>query len=468
MKDALQKLDELFDRYRQEMLLDLCALCAIPSVNGPAEENAPYGRENRRALDYMLRRAADFGLAAEDVDGYACHVNLGRGDKTLGILCHLDVVPPGEGWTSDPFAPVLKNGKLYGRGVIDDKNGCVLSLYALRILKEAGVPLKHGIRLIMGCDEERGSSDMAYYKQKIGMPDYGFSPDGSFPVVYAEKGIHRVTLSAEYPTDGVVRAIRAGTVVNVVPNHCFVTLKPNDAAAAKDSLLALEPTLCIEEKDGLLLVDVPGVASHAAMPENGKNAVSCALELLLKADLGLSGKEQKLLGDLSRALPLEKGYDGHGLNADIADEPSGPLTMNLGLCSLENGRLCATLDIRQPVTSTQAQVLGLIQGALQGSGIVAQTQSYSEPLYLPTDHPLVSTLLSVYQSITGDETARPLSMGGGTYARCMENCVAFGPEALPNESSGGMHEADEHLALADFYTSGRIYLHALYALATQV
>lgn len=124
------------------------------------------------------------------MDGYACHVDLGQGEQTLGVLCHLDVVPAGEGWQTDPFAPVLKDGFLIARGATDDKNACVLSLYALRILKEAGFPLRHRIRLVMGCDEERGSSDMAYYKQKIGMPDYGFSPDGSFPVVYAEKGIH--------------------------------------------------------------------------------------------------------------------------------------------------------------------------------------------------------------------------------------------------------------------------------------
>lgn len=461
----LKKLDELFDRYKQEMLMDLCALCAIPSVNGPAQELAPFGAQNRRALEYMLRRAADFGLEAEDVDGYACHVQLGEGERTLGVLCHLDVVPAGEGWLTDPFAPVLRDGFLFGRGVIDNKNGCILSLYALRILKEAGVPLRHRIRLIMGCDEERGSSDMVYYGQKIGMPDYGFSPDGSFPVVYAEKGIHRVDLSAEYPTGGVLRAAQAGTVVNVVPNHCLLTLSPKDPRGAAERLLKLDPSLSVREQDGLVFVDVGGVSAHAAMPENGKNAVSSALELLLRAQLGLSPEEEALLSRLSAALPLDCGYDGHGLGAKLCDEPSGPLTVNLGLFSVENGKLSATLDIRQPVTATRQQVLSAIRSSLEGSGIAAETHSFSEPLYLPKEHELVQTLLFVYRKITGDTQSQPISMGGGTYARCMANCVAFGPEALKGETSGGMHEANEHLSLQDFYTSGRVYLHALAALA---
>lgn len=460
----IERLDELFDRYKQDMLLDLCALCAIPSVHGPAEPGAPFGRENRRALDFMLRRAADFGLEALDVDGYACHVDLGQGEQTLGILCHLDVVPAGEGWQTDPFAPVLKDGFLIARGATDDKNACVLSLYALRILKEAGFPLKHRIRLVMGCDEERGSSDMAYYKQKIGMPDYGFSPDGSFPVVYAEKGIHRVELRAQLPEGGALRSMQAGTVVNVVPNHCFVTLAPADPEAARRALLAEDPQLSIQTEGGLLRLDVQGVSSHAAMPEKGVNAASRALELLARTSLGLSDGELALVRTLAKALPVDKGYDGHGLGAALADEPSGALTMNLGLLTLEKGSLCATLDIRQPVTFDDAQVLGAISKALQGSGLSASTRSYSPPLYLSKDHPLVETLLKTYRDITGDP-AEPISMGGGTYARSMRNCVAFGPEGLPGETSGGMHEAGEHLCLRDFYTSGRIYLHALASLA---
>ena len=157
------KLDALIEARRDEFLKDLGRWLSVPSVQGAAEEGAPFGRENRRMLDLALEDARGYGFDTRMFDGYAGDISMGNGEKTLGILCHLDVVPGGDGWTVEPFALTQKDGNLIGRGVLDDKGPALAALYAMRCVRDAGVELKDTVRLILGCDEETGMTDMAYY-----------------------------------------------------------------------------------------------------------------------------------------------------------------------------------------------------------------------------------------------------------------------------------------------------------------
>ena len=182
------KLDALIEARRDEFLKDLGRWLSIPSVKGAAEEGAPFGRENRRMLDLALEDARGYGFDTRMFDGYAGDISMGNGEKTLGILCHLDVVPAGDGWTVEPFALTQKDGNLIGRGVLDDKGPALAALYAMRCVRDAGVELKDTVRLILGCDEETGMTDMAYYNAHTASPDYGFSPDAEYPVINIEKG----------------------------------------------------------------------------------------------------------------------------------------------------------------------------------------------------------------------------------------------------------------------------------------
>ena len=225
-----RKIDELVKSYREDMIQSLEELVSIPSVINleNARGGAPFGMEIRSALDGLLKLAGELGFETRDYDGYAAAVDFGTEGKEVGILSHIDVVPPGNGWSKNPFVPEIVNGKMYGRGTIDDKGPLVASLYAMKAVKESGLPIRNHVRHIIGCDEETGHRCIKYYLTKEKGPDLGFSPDGMFSVIHAEKGILRfqIQTNRKLPDTKELCVIRiaGGTVVNAVPNIAEVWL----------------------------------------------------------------------------------------------------------------------------------------------------------------------------------------------------------------------------------------------------
>lgn len=140
--------------------------------------------------------------------------------------------PEGSDWTVPPYEGVIRDGFLYGRGANDNKCSCVSCLFALRAIREAGIPLRDRVLLILGCNEEKGSADMAHYMQHVGMPDYGFSPDSGFPVCYAEKGIHRMEIRGAFGGATPLISLAAGQAVNIVPNRCRACVAGRAGAGA--------------------------------------------------------------------------------------------------------------------------------------------------------------------------------------------------------------------------------------------
>ncbi|MER2090202.1 MAG: M20/M25/M40 family metallo-hydrolase, partial [Sporosarcina sp.] len=140
---------------RQENLLeDLQQLIAIPSV---LDENAvtkdlPFGPEPKRALDWLLEEGRKAGMSVKNVDNMAGHIEMGNGDDIIGILCHVDVVPPGSNWTYGPYDGTIVDGKLFGRGAIDDKGPTIAAWHAMKLVKESGITLNKRVRLIIGTD----------------------------------------------------------------------------------------------------------------------------------------------------------------------------------------------------------------------------------------------------------------------------------------------------------------------------
>ncbi|MDE7464539.1 MAG: M20/M25/M40 family metallo-hydrolase [Clostridiales bacterium] len=139
------------------LLDDLGEIIAINSVYSEPTANAPYGEGCKRALQWFVDKARSYGLKAENMDNYCAYAEYGEGSECIGALAHLDVVPAGNGWATDPFKMVEENGKVYGRGVGDDKGSVVVCLHALKELKDNNVKLKRRVRLIVGAYEERGS-----------------------------------------------------------------------------------------------------------------------------------------------------------------------------------------------------------------------------------------------------------------------------------------------------------------------
>ena len=466
-----ETLDRLVESYREELIENIRKWVAIPSVKAPAAgENAPFGPEVRRMLDTALQDAAAFGFDVRDIDGYAGDVTFGSGPETMGILAHLDVVPLGDGWKHDPLGGEIENGRLYGRGTTDDKGPALCALYAMRAVKEAGIPMKHAVRLILGCDEETGMGDMRYYASKQPLPDYGFSPDAEFPVINIEKGgvnmrLIKVT-GGEEGADIPVYSLYAGERPNVVPSSAKAEIGLNGMSINElnDKLTSIEAAhegfhlAAFPKGEGRAEIISTGVNAHASTPHLGVNAAGMLL-IALK-ELGAGGGSREAIACLADAIGMEG--NGSALGISTQDELSGPLTCNLGILRYDMNELSALLDIRYPICADEERVLGQAAKTISKAGMAVSLVSSHKPLHVPADHKVVKGLLKVYHEVTG-LPAYTIAIGGGTYSQTMPNTVAFGV-CFPGDMDV-CHIADEYIDIDKMMLGVRIFAHAIVELA---
>ncbi|MDR2634676.1 MAG: Sapep family Mn(2+)-dependent dipeptidase [Clostridiales bacterium] len=406
---------KIFDELVKETLKAL----AIATVQEDASSGAPFGAGNAEALKSALNLARSFGFTTRNLDGYAGWAEIGEGDL-FGVLGHLDTVPIGDGWTRSPLGEIY-DGKLYGRGVMDDKGPMLAALFAAKRLLDEGHMPKCRLRFIFGCNEETGWACMRKYSETEEMPALAISPDADFPIINSEKGVLNVQLTL--PFNGKAITITAGERANMVPALCCAKINGEE-------------------------LKTTGVAAHGSRPEDGENAIIKMLEKLAPADETLRFLYEKL-----------RGYDGSGCGINASDDKSGGLTQNLGIIRSDADSVTVTLDIRYPVTVSAEYVLNGLKTAFPNA-VLRQTHAHP-PLYLPKDHNLVTTLLTVYEKVTGEKAA-PIAIGGATYARAVPLGVAFGPQ-LPGRKST-IHSPDEHVSLNDFSIIFEIYYEALKAL----
>ena len=449
----MQDLSIIIDELRDEMIRTLKGWIQVPSVKAAPEPGAPFGREVRRALDLVLSDAAAMGFETRNFDGYAGDVRMGPlGVDPLAILVHLDVVPAGDGWTMNPFGAEIEGGRMYGRGMSDDKGPAAAALYAMYAMKKAGLPLKREVRLIFGCDEESGWECMKYYLAHCDMPRTGFSPDASYPVINTEKGMLHLSLRAGYAQDGLrVKEISVGERCNVIPGIATALVEGDEALCAKINHLAGDMHLQVEAqmRDGLALLTSTGVPGHAAYPEAARNAIGQLL-LMLRA-LGVTGP----LRTLADQVGME--YDGLGLGIRCMDETSGGLTCNLGILRYnEKDGLYATLDIRYPILCDHAALTACVRAALEGIEVTVDEQK--APHHVAPNSKLVMALLDAYHEAT-DRPRECVATGGGTYARVLEEGVAFG-SVFPGEEELA-HQADEYMSLDSLALNMRIFARAI-------
>lgn len=461
-----KKLDAIVDSYREDILETMKRWIAIPSVQAPrAAENAPFGKETRRMLDTAMADASSMGFETKEFDGYAMHAQMGHGEKTLGILCHLDVVPAGDGWTHDPFACDMADGRVYGRGVMDDKGPAIAALYAMRAVRDAGVELKDGVRLILGCDEEVAMRGMRYYASKVKMPDYGFSPDAEYPLINIEKGGVNILLSCECAgEDGVslpVYSIDAGERVNVVPGtaRAVVGTKNVSVDELKARLSGADYKFTVTDLgDNRAQIETIGIQAHASVPELGLNAAGLLFNALVR--IGADGGVK----DAAAAMDKYFGVEGDGRSAGIAaeDKECGNLTCNIGLVRFDGRHFEVTLDIRYPLATSEEKILGQMCYKLTDTPLSVRRLSGRTVHYVSADHKVVKGLLEVYHDVTG-LPAYPIAIGGGTYSRMMPNTVAFGIN-FPGDTDT-CHMPDEYIDWEKFILSVKIFAHAIETLA---
>ncbi len=455
-----KEIEAYLDSHTREMVEDIFTLCRINSERTAPKEGMPYGEGPKKALDAALKMAEGYGFAVRNYDNYVGTADLNDKEKQLDILAHLDVVPAGEGWQeTGPFEPVERDGRLYGRGTADDKGPAVAALYAMRAVKELGIPLKKNVRLIVGTDEECGSSDIEHYYKIEKEAPMTFSPDAEFPVINVEKGglAAHFTGSFERSQEPArLVSLDAGIKINVVPAKAYAAVEGvslqvmENMAAAVSAETGIRFTFACE--GSLVKITAEGVNAHAAHPEGGNNALTGLLEYISRLPLG----DCQLVRCLRGVLGLIPHVDLHGkaLGIDMEDEISGRLTLAFSMLTVTEDRLEGHFDSRCPICSTKENVLLVVKEKLKSIGLVLHNEAMKPPHHVDGNGVFVQTLLKAYEDYTGRE-GKCLYTGGGTYVHELKNGVAFGA-AMPG-TDNHMHGADEFAILEELVISAKIF-----------
>lgn len=405
-----------------EMIEALQKLVSFQSIAKDEGPEYPYGKEVCGAKEYVLELAKSFGMRAEDVPGKYAYIEIGEGPRLIGILSHLDVVPAGDGWTQDPFGGEIVDGKIYGRGTTDDKGPTIAVLYAMKALKEK-TTLPARIRLILGQTEENGEwRDIEAYTDAEEIPECGFTPDGDFPAIQNELGA--MVFQVQMPQSGFLQG-EGGTAPNMVPARARV-------------------------KTEFGTYEASGKACHGCAPWLGLNGISELMEKVHQAEP--ENRFAQMYADL-----IGKTIYGEKLGIAAEDE-SGKLTLNVGLLEVRDETTTLMVDIRYPAKKNPDEISGSLVRQFSSYGASCECVYHVRPLYTPSDSPVLGALLSAYREVTGDDS-RPISIGGGTYAKAMPNMVAFGPNFPGHENRE--HMEDEYILVEDFLKLEEIYERAL-------
>lgn len=454
-----QTLEETICRQEALLLAALQRLIPIESTLGPAQPGQPFGPGPAAALEEFLAIAQEWGLMAENHEGYVGTADLNDRDTTLHILGHLDVVDAGEGWTvTEAFQPKVVDGMLYGRGVSDDKGPLLAALLAMKVVKDLGVPLTHNVRLIAGTDEETGFRDIKWYFARHPYAPHTISPDADFPIINIEKGHYQPTFRASWPAETAlprVTSFTGGTRLNMVPPSAqalVLGLSLEQVQVAAASLgLEEEISFACRQEGQAVAIQCSGQNAHASTPDHGHNAQTALLALLATLPLADIPSTQAI-----RALTARFPHGDHGgkaLGIAQRDELSGELTLAFTMLTLTDTGCEGRFDSRTPLCGTPENICVPAQEALAAAGF-ALTGELEPPHHVPADDPFLQVLARAYETYTGQKS-QCLAMGGGTYVHDIPGGVAFGP-CMPGFSSH-LHGADERIPVADLLTTAKIY-----------
>lgn len=455
------QVDAYVDEVWEDIVSDISDLVSHPSIadSSAAAPGAPFGAPVREALDCALGIARKLGYEVSDDEGYVGIADIpGESETQVATIAHVDVVPAGPGWNTDPFTVARREGWLLGRGVIDDKGPAVLSLYAGAFLKRMGSTPRYTFRALLGCDEEVGMTDVHHYLDGHDDPAFLFTPDAEFPVCNAEKGQFAATFISAPIEGGVIRSWSGAEATNAIPSESVCELAI-DASACPAPVANADRIEIVSAGEGCCRILAHGIGGHASLPEGTINAIGLIVGYLREAGL-VSEAEKPYLELLAQ---IHADTAGEGIGIASSSEAFGPLTVNGGTIEVKDGHIEQTIDVRFP-DSTSGDELGSICTALaERYGATCRVDSAKPPFSVSADHPAVQVLLDTYREVTG-RPAELFSMGGGTYARNFARAVSFGPEEndLELPSWGGqMHGPNECACEAQLKQALKIYILAL-------
>ena len=438
-----KQVDAYVDEVWEDVVADIADLVSHPSVadESAGTPGAPFGQPVRDALDCALKIADKLGYETSDDEGYLGIADIpGASATQVATIAHVDVVPAGPGWNTDPFTMARREGWLLGRGVIDDKGPAVLSLYAGAYLKSAGITPRYTFRALLGCDEEVGMTDVHHYLDGHEDPAFLFTPDAEFPVCNAEKGLFGATFTSAAIEGGRILSWSGAEATNAIPSESVCELSV-DASACPTPVAHADRIEIEAVAPGRVRICAHGIGGHASLPAGTLNAIGLIVAYLREADL-VSESEKPYLELLG---VIHADTAGEALGIATSSDAFGPLTVNGGTIKVRGGRISQTIDVRFPDSTTADELEKTCRAAAERFGATLAVDSTKPPFSVSADHPAVQTLLDVYTEVTG-KPAELFSMGGGTYARNFKRAVSFGPEdndlKLP-AWGGSMHGPNE-------------------------
>lgn len=472
----MKGLDSMFDKYidnlKNEIILETQKLIQIPSVYSKSDNPShPFGENANKALEYILDLGKKLGFRTKNIDGYCGYIEFGKGDKLVGIIGHLDVVPEGDNWTFPPFSGTISDNKIFGRGSIDDKGPVIASLYAMKTVMD-DCKIDKRVRLILGLNEENDWECIKYYKEHEEWPTIGFSPDADFPCIYAEKGIISTYLSIDYSQfekqDIILENIDCNNnAINVVPKICSCVLKINNKNISSSEFINNLKKIISEQNSEIDIYKIDeqrikltshGIQAHAAHPDLGVNSIS-RLVIILDKIFKTYNINIPIFDFFNKYINIQ--YDGTDLGISCEDE-SGKLTLNVGKIELNNHVLKIGMNLRVPIKTKLTDIEKIIQKQLSAYGNIKLFITVKkEPLYVPKDSYLVKTLCNIFNEATNSRL-EPIAIGGATYARAFENCISFGAN-LPSQEDM-CHKTDEFISIDNLILATKIYARAIYEL----
>ncbi|MBM7559663.1 Sapep family Mn(2+)-dependent dipeptidase [Marinitoga litoralis] len=444
----IEKLDDLIINKKSEFFHDLKEIIDIPSVNSESGEY-PFGENIDKVLKKTLSICEKLGFKTY-YNKYYGYAEIGEGEELVGVLGHLDVVPAGNlgDWETEPFNMIIKDGYVYGRGVQDDKGPLLASIYAIKLLDEIGYKFKKRIRVIFGTDEELLWRGIEKYKENEEIPKISFTPDSKFPLVYAEKGLLQLKIYSEEQSH---LKLIGGNALNSVPDE--IEIDNNDKLKDEMDKLGYEYLI----RNGKIVV--LGKSAHAKDTEKGINAIERIL-IALKNIGQTSNLINFVVNEIGEDPYARKIFD------ECKDEDSGYLKFNIGKINIDSNYQEIGVDIRIPVTIKKEFVLEKLREKTNKYNLKIEEIDWLQPVYFSKEHFLYKILLETYREETKDFTSKPISSGGATYARALDNCIAFGA-TFPNGESTE-HKPNEKAKVEDLIKSIKIYAKAIYKICEEV
>ncbi len=447
----MKEIDEFVANNEKLVVRDIKTLVDIPSVEDAPQDGAPFGINVNNALITALEMANAMNLQTCNMDGYFGYADLiGDSDKQIATIAHLDVVPAGNGWDSDPFGCIEKEGYLIGRGVHDNKGPAVLTLYAAKFFKERAQKLPYTLRIMLGTNEESGMQGLNYYLKHEKPPEFCFTPDGNFPVGFGEKGLYSGTLYSDVLIGNILQ-FEGGVANNVVPDRAFAVLNKPQNMPSETEYVKIE-----DLNDGTIKLNGFGIGGHASIPEGTINAIALLVKFMLDNNL-CTEKENEFLNMLYNII---SDTTGKNININATDDIFTPLTCVGGVIKFENNIISQTFDIRYPTSITAQQITQNFNENAKSVGAKYEPQRENVPFVTSANSKEVIALCQTYNEIK-NKNDKPFTMGGGTYARHFPRAVSFGPhetkEVFPS-FVGTIHGANEGMKIEELMISLKIYI----------